>query len=347
MSNQNCLALRLVRLKPAEEWLNKCAGLSFVCPQAGGGRFQSRTVTRDLAGGDVLVLNGAAGGKISVSGGGEFAFWYFTANIEHLFPLFTSDEITRLRNVTDDFNKSKLYPASSALSKQCHRLLADAPPQFDLDHRSQMLRVIAAILTVEFKNTHIQRSGVVRMEVHMMQVFERLTSEEILNLSVGELAQKFSCSRRHLNRLFHQHFGFSVASLRMEMRLLKAVSLLRDPETKIINVAEGAGFNHLGLFNTCFKRRFGKSPGEWRKSGAGVEMPHQGVMGVANQLRKKANCSANGTMADAPSAPTAEGGTSEPALTVVVQTRVHSESNKARTQGSPKARESSREPQAA
>jgi hypothetical protein len=53
----------------------------------------------------------------------------------------------------------------------------------------------------------------------------------------------------------------------MEMRLLKAVSLLRDPEAKVIGVAEACGFNHLGLFNTCFKRRFGASPGQWRKQG--------------------------------------------------------------------------------
>jgi hypothetical protein len=52
----------------------------------------------------------------------------------------------------------------------------------------------------------------------------------------------------------------------MEMRLLKAVSLLRDADAKIINVADQCGFNHLGLFNTCFKRRFGMSPGQWRKS---------------------------------------------------------------------------------
>ena len=49
------------------------------------------------------------------------------------------------------------------------------------------------------------------------------------------------------------------------MRLLKAVALLRNPDTKVINVAEDCGFNHLGLFNTCFKRRFGTSPGQWRK----------------------------------------------------------------------------------
>jgi AraC-like DNA-binding protein len=102
----------------------------------------------------------------------------------------------------------------------------------------------------------------------MIQVFEKLSTADLLGSSVGELAAKFSCSRRHLNRLFHQHFGVSVAALRMEMRLVKAVSLLRDHNAKVIRVAEECGFNHLGLFNTCFKRRFGTSPGQWRKINA-------------------------------------------------------------------------------
>jgi hypothetical protein len=52
----------------------------------------------------------------------------------------------------------------------------------------------------------------------------------------------------------------------MEMRLLNALTLLRDPDMKIIHVAEQCGFNQLGLFNTCFKKRFGDTPGQWRKS---------------------------------------------------------------------------------
>ena len=106
-----------------------------------------------------------------------------------------------------------------------------------------------------------------------MQVFEELSATELLTLSVGDMAHKFSCSRRHLNRLFHQHFGCSVAALRMEMRLLKALSLLRDPDVKIINVAEQCGFNHLGLFNACFKKRFGNTPGQWRKGASNGENP--------------------------------------------------------------------------
>jgi hypothetical protein len=54
----------------------------------------------------------------------------------------------------------------------------------------------------------------------------------------------------------------------MEMRLVRAAACLRNEHAKVISVAEQCGFHHLGLFNTSFKRRFGTSPGQWRKLGA-------------------------------------------------------------------------------
>jgi AraC-like DNA-binding protein len=209
-------------------------------------------------------------------------FGFFAANFEHLFPLFASNEICMLQNVTEGFKGTKLYGASSPLAGECHRLLAEVPPQFNLDHRSQLLRVVAAILSVEFENAQPYWVGFVRAEEHMIQVFEKLSANDLLSLSVGELAARFGCTKRHLNRQFHQHFGFSVAAMRMEMRLLKAASLLRDPDTKVINVAEQCGFNHLGLFNTCYKRRFGTSPGQWRKMFAQAE--DQSVRPVNDKL---------------------------------------------------------------
>jgi hypothetical protein len=50
----------------------------------------------------------------------------------------------------------------------------------------------------------------------------------------------------------------------MELRMLRAISLLRDGDAKVAQVADQCGFNHLGFFNRCFKRRFGMSPGRWR-----------------------------------------------------------------------------------
>lgn len=294
MLSQEHLTLRLVRLKPSEKWIPGANGLSFVFPKGGGGKYVSKAVTQHLVPGDILVLNGTPEdeGGLCADEEGEMVFWFFAANFEHLFPLFASNEICMLQNVTEGFKGTKLYGAFSPLARECHRLLAEVPPQFDLDHRSQLLRVVAAILSVEFKAAQSYRVGFVRAEVHMIQVFEKLSANDLLSLSVGELAARFGCSKRHLNRLFHQHFGFSVAAMRMEMRLLKAASLLRDPDTKVINVAEQCGFNHLGLFNTCFKRRFGATPGQWRKMSAQAE--GQSVRpvndGVVCPLRSKGLC---------------------------------------------------------
>lgn len=272
MNNQDHLSLRLARLRSSEELEQKGEGLVFVFAKGGAGKFTSAKAAQRVLPGDILAFNGTPGGKLGAfDGKGEFLFWTFSVCFENLLPLFASNEISLLHNLTESFKATKIYPASSPLAVECQRLLGVVPPQFNLDHRGQLIRIVASILSVEFKEAQAQRSGYVGAEDHMVQVFEKLSAAELINLSVGELADRFSCSRRHLNRLFHQHFGLSVAALRMEMRLLKAVSLLRDANAKIINVAEECGFNHLGLFNTCFKRRFGASPGQWRKAGTQVE----------------------------------------------------------------------------
>jgi len=277
--------LGLVRLKTPEIMERSAEGLFFLFSKGGVGKFTSKAASHRLLPGDILVFEGAAGSKLEVfDGKGEFLFWNFSVSFENLLPLFNSGEISLLHNITEGFKATKIYAASSPMATECHRLLGLVPPQFNLDHRGQLIRIAATILSAEFKEGHSQRSGYVRTEDHMVQVFEKLSASELINLSVGELADKFSCSRRHLNRLFHQHFGVSVAALRMEMRLLKAISLLRDPDIKIINVAEQCGFNHLGLFNTCFKRRFGNSPGQWHKG------PAQAVAATAKKVEKKPIC---------------------------------------------------------
>src|ERR1035437_2328525 len=103
MLAQDYLTLRMVRLKPPEEWLNKQAGLAFVFPKGGAGKCLAGAFNQRLAPGDVLVLDGAAGSKICASNRGEMVFACFSVCFEHLFPLFTGNEISLLQAVTDDF----------------------------------------------------------------------------------------------------------------------------------------------------------------------------------------------------------------------------------------------------
>ena len=195
----------------------------------------------------------------------DFYFWFFSIQLEPLFPLFSPQEACQLRNLADSFKTARFYAASDSLAIESHRLAKEVPEQFNFNHRSQLLRISAAVFSLELELSRRQRKDLMRLDEHVTQVFDKLSVAEIMNMSSNELAGKFNCSRRHLNRLFHQQFGFSVASLRMEMRLLKAASLLRDPNAKILNVAEESGFKHLGMFNTFFKRRFGSNPSHWRE----------------------------------------------------------------------------------
>jgi AraC-like DNA-binding protein len=259
------LTLQLVRLGPKDAWSLPREGLVFVLPQAGAGNYAINGGRHPLGPHDVLLHFGGSESRLELQTPAELVFSCFSVRLEQLYPLFSGAEISLLSGLNDAFEQPRHLPAHSPLARQCHRLADEVTPHLDLEHRSQLLRVATAVLAEEFRNLHERRASTLGIEAHLIQIFERLSAEELLTISVPDLASKFSCSRRHLNRLFHQYFGFSVASLRMEMRLLKSISLLRDANLKIISVAEQCGFNHLGLFNTCFKRRFGISPGHWRK----------------------------------------------------------------------------------
>jgi AraC-like DNA-binding protein len=273
MQSQDYMTLRMIRLKSSEEESLDREGFFFVFLKQGGGKYASRHAGQHLAPGDMLVMEGSTGGKLCASNGAELVSWIFALRLEHLLPLFDGKEISLLQRVMTGFNSPKVFAASTALAKECRRLIEGVPPEISLNHRSQLLSVAATILNEEFKTAHSQRMSSVSVEDRFVKLFEDLKVDELLNFSVEELADKFGCTRRHLNRLFHQFFDYSLAALRMEMRLLRAVCLLRDLDAKVVTVAEDCGFNHLGLFNTCFKRRFGESPGEWRKKFACKESP--------------------------------------------------------------------------
>ena len=270
MPPQNHLTLQVGSIASSEGWPCEGEGLFLIFVESGRGQVTAFSNQSSLAPGDLLVVSGRSAAKLAVhpsAAGAPLAFRWFTVSADSLFPLFSPGEVSFIQNIVQGFRAPKIYSASQPAASQCHSLIRQAAEKQDLIHRSHLLQVVALLLSAEFwswkqKQTSLGDSA----DDHTLQVFGQLSSDELLTMSVDELAAKFGCSRRHLSRLFHQKFGVSVAALRMEVRLLKASSILRDPRVKIINVAEQCGFNHLGLFNTCFKRRFGQTPGMWRNT---------------------------------------------------------------------------------
>lgn len=269
MSIHSHLKLHLIRLAPLQSWNVPCEELVFVFPRAGLGDYcgtvAGANTTQPLASGDVLLLHTDSPGKVRAAGGVELVFCVFSLCIDHLVNLLMPDEVALVQPLMKSLRQPRLYASNSASALAWHRLIHDIAPRGDLEHRGRLFHLASAILSKEFDKLRPSLSRYERAGDHVTQLFEQLSLDEILNRSVKELARQFGCSQRHLNRLFNAHFGVSVGALRMEMRLLKAASLLRNGMLKILDVADQCGFNHLGLFNSCFRRRFGVSPGQWRR----------------------------------------------------------------------------------
>lgn len=284
------LSLHLVELGPGENWEGQGGTISFVFPRTGNGKVKSEAANGSLSPGDVLVLNCKSGIHLVTESKRGMAFWTFFLTLEDLFPLFTCQEILYLPTVRASLGSWKYFPADCRPAIDAHKLLAEVTPQFHLSHRSQLLGAAAAILDEEFRLAWRPRDGSSRVEEHTLAVLESLSLEQMLDLPIGELAAKFGCSRRHLNRTFNHQFGMSVAAVRLELRLLKAAALLRNPQAKVINVGLECGFNHSGLFNLCFKRRFDCTPGKWREQNSADLSPDLASAPVECTLRRVGLC---------------------------------------------------------
>ena len=99
----------------------------------------------------------------------------------------------------------------------------------------------------------------------LQELISQIPESELSSLSLGELAKQLHCCERHASRLFREEWGTSFPSYVAEIRLKKACQLLLQANLKIIDVALDSGHGSLAHFNYVFKRRFHKTPTEWRE----------------------------------------------------------------------------------
>jgi len=85
-------------------------------------------------------------------------------------------------------------------------------------------------------------------------------------LTVEDIAVEFSISARQISRLFLKYNGKSVATYLKEERFVYAERLMRDYELTIEDVALSVGYTDAYTFSKAFKRHYGISPGQFRKS---------------------------------------------------------------------------------
>ncbi|MDR2972937.1 MAG: helix-turn-helix domain-containing protein, partial [Bacteroidales bacterium] len=87
------------------------------------------------------------------------------------------------------------------------------------------------------------------------------------DINANELAEVFSLSTTHLQRLFKFAFNQTIGCYIRSRRLAASLDELLKTDNKILDIALDYGFDYEQSYIRAFKSEFGMTPGEFRKSG--------------------------------------------------------------------------------
>jgi transcriptional regulator GlxA family with amidase domain len=83
-------------------------------------------------------------------------------------------------------------------------------------------------------------------------------------LGMEEIARLVGVSIRQIERLFKRYVGEVPTKYYLELRLMRARSLLLDTSMTVMQVSVACGFQSAPHFSKCYRDRFGNSPTEER-----------------------------------------------------------------------------------
>lgn len=93
------------------------------------------------------------------------------------------------------------------------------------------------------------------------------------DISRNEVAGSVFLTPEYLAKIFKREMGMSINTYITQCRLLRAQALLSDTRMNIGQIAVEVGFNGLPYFISSFKKRFGVSPTQYRRSRQSTSQP--------------------------------------------------------------------------
>ncbi|WP_339797101.1 response regulator [Paenibacillus sp. FSL R5-0744] len=107
------------------------------------------------------------------------------------------------------------------------------------------------------------KSNIYRKEV--LRITEILQENVENKITLDRLAQEVNMNVNYLCRVFKQDTGRSIVQYMNELKINKAIELLKLPDTRIKEVASQVGIDDPFYFNRVFKKIVGLSPSDFRK----------------------------------------------------------------------------------
>jgi hemolysin activation/secretion protein/AraC-like DNA-binding protein len=270
------LLLQELTLRPSGEWTPRHHEWFMVRVTEGVGYWlQPGVAARQLSAGDGLLTSSSSNGVLRASQLGPLKLHFFSVQPQYLNGLLTVVEWHQLEVAPNSLTSQvSIFTAGEPLAQRFTRL-AEQTQREGLPVRCGLLQLWANAITGLLPAPAMEFAEGGRLHERFRQLVGQMPEAELSQCSLRDLAGQLNCSERHFSRLFREEFGVPLRARQIELRLQRARQLLTNSDAKIINVAYDSGYQHLGLFNVMFKKRFGMTPSEWRQQNLRRSLPPQ------------------------------------------------------------------------
>lgn len=100
-------------------------------------------------------------------------------------------------------------------------------------------------------------------------ILDYIENNYMNEITLTTLAEYTHFSTTYLSRLIKKETNYNFTKILVTVRMLKAAELLRNTDLKIYTICDKVGIHDQRYFSQQFRKTFGKTPMEYRKTGNG------------------------------------------------------------------------------
>lgn len=133
----------------------------------------------------------------------------------------------------------------------------------DLTIQSALFSFMASLLTA-FPQVHVQKRN--QADTYAEKAYTFINNHYQLGIKIKDVLAHVMISRTYLFTIFKAKYGLSPQKYLIDLRLGQATMLLVHSENTISQISEAVGFTDALSFSNAFKKRYGTSPRNFRKT---------------------------------------------------------------------------------
>ncbi len=134
---------------------------------------------------------------------------------------------------------------------------------YQLAVKGYLFRIIYVLISAG--NTDKQSTGRKKSLEKIKSILIYISENYQNPISIEEISAHCYYSKSYFMRFFKENMGMGFIQYLNDFRLEIAAKMLHETDSNIIEIASASGFDNLSYFNRSFKKKYGISPGNYRR----------------------------------------------------------------------------------